>query len=121
MTDTCRITKPGTGSRGAINPTTGQYDSAPAAVTVYEGACRLGRANPTIQQAVAGDASWDVQDSLLHLPLDSTTEGVAAGQTVVYLSSADNPALVGAEFGVLGVVVSTQVTARRCLVRQVVQ
>jgi hypothetical protein len=122
MTDTCRITKPGIGARGAINPTTGQYDSAPAAVTVYEGACRLGRVEiPHVAQAVGGETTWDVQDSVLHLPLDSTTEGVVAGCTVTYLSSELNPALEGRVFGVLGVVAGTNLTARRCLVREVVQ
>lgn len=119
MSDTCRVTKPGTPA-GAINPTSlRRVDPAPA--TVYEGACRLGRIEiPHVAQASAGEATWDVQDSVLHLPLSSATQAVAAGQTVEYLTSAANPALVGRKFGVLSVIAGTNMTARRCLVREVV-
>lgn len=121
MSDTCLITRPGPGTRGPLNPTTGQYDASPADVTVYEGVCRLGRVEiPHVSQAVGGEATWDVQDSVLHLPLSSETEGVGAGQTVEYLSSAVNPALEGRKFGILGVVAGTNLTARRCVVREVV-
>lgn len=121
MVDECRVTTPGTGTRGALNPTTGKYDAAPAAVTVYEGPCRLGRVEiPHMTQAAAGDATWDVQDSVLHLPLTDDTAAVAAGCSVEYLSSDANPALVGRKFGVLAVIGGTHLTARRCLVREVV-
>lgn len=120
MADTCKVTKPGTGSRGALNPTTGQYDAAPAAATVYEGPCRLGRVEiPHMAQAASGDATWDVQDSVLHLPITDTDE-VVAGCTVEYLTSDVNPALEGRRFGVLAVIGGTYLTARRCLVREVV-
>lgn len=121
MVDTCRVTRPGSGSPGPINQTTGQYDSAPAGDVVYEGPCRLGRVEiPHVSAAVGGEASWDVQDSVLHLPLTSDTEAVGANQTVEYLTSTANPALEGRKFGVLGVVGGTNLTARRCLVREVV-
>lgn len=120
MSDTCLITRPGTGTRGPLNPTTGQYDAAPAAVTVYEGPCRLGRIEiPHTSQATSGEATWDVQDSVLHLPIEDT-DSVGAGQTVEYLSSEVNPALEGRSFGILGVVAGTNLTARRCIVREVI-
>lgn len=120
MTDTCRITKPGTGSRGAINPTTGQYDSTPATVTVYEGPCRLGRVDiPTGSAAAGGDASWNTQDSVLHLPLTEDTELVAVDNTVTYLTSAANPRLEGRSFGIVAIVEGTNLTALRCRVREV--
>lgn len=120
MTDTCRITTPGEGTRGSINPTTFQYDAGPADVTVYEGPCRLGRVEiPNVAQAVGGEATWDVQQSVLHLPI-ADTELVAAGATVTYLTSDVNPALEGRVFGVVGIVGGTYLTARRCLVREVV-
>lgn len=120
MTDTCIVTTPGVGTRGPINPTTLKYDAAPADVTVYEGACRLGRIEiPHVTQAVGGEATWGVQDSVLHLPI-ADTEDVAAGQSVEYLSSTANPALVGRKFGIIGVVAGTNLTARRCIVREVV-
>lgn len=120
MTDTCRVTKPVTGTRGALNNTTGKYDAAPDDPTVYEGPCRLGRVEiPHAAQAVGGEATWDVQDSVLHLPLDGT-ELVTADCKVEYLTSDMNPALEGRRFGILGVVGGTNLTARRCLVREVV-
>jgi hypothetical protein len=120
MTDTCRVTAPGVGTRGALNPTTGKYSSAPAGVTVYEGACRLGRVEiPHVSQAAGGEAVWDTADSVLHLPIEGT-ETVAAGCTVSYLTSSANPALEGRSFGVVGVVAGTYMTARRCLVREVI-
>lgn len=120
MTDTCIVTAPGAGARGPINQTSLQYDAAPGDVTVYEGACRLGRIEiPHVTQAVGGEAAWNVQDSVLHLPMEDTDE-VAAGQSVEYLSSAANPALVGRKFGIIGVVSGTNLTARRCIVREVV-
>jgi hypothetical protein len=120
MLDTCRVTKPGTSDRGALNPTTGQYDSTPAVVMVYEGSCRMGRIEiPHAAASTSGEATWQVQDSVLHLPLDGTT-GIAAGQTVTYLTSDANPALEGRSFGIIAVVVGTQLTARRCIVREVV-
>lgn len=118
MTDTCRITTAGAGER-VLDPDTLEYVD-PTPVTVYEGPCRLGRVQiPHVSQATGGEATWDVQDSVLHLPLDDS-EDVAAGQTVTYLTSDANPALEGKSFGVLGVVAGSQLTARRCLVREVV-
>jgi hypothetical protein len=120
MEDSCQITAPGTGARGPLNPTTGKYDASPAVVTVYTGPCRLGRVDiPHVAQAVGGEAAWDVQDSVLHLPIDGS-EDVAAGQTVTYLASDANPALMGKVFGIVGIVGGTHLTARRCLVREVV-
>lgn len=118
MADTCLVTSPGTRS-ASPDPTTLQYVDGPP-VTVYTGACRLGRVDiPNIAQAVGGEATWDVQDSVLHLPLTGT-DSVAEGQTVTYLTSTRNPALVGKVFGIVGVVGGTDLTARRCLVREVV-
>lgn len=117
MLDTCRITRPGVGAR-VLNPITLKY-ADPTPETVYEGMCRLGRVDvPTVAQAAAGEASWDTQDFVLHLPVTGT-DGVAADQTVTYLTSATNPALVGIAFGLMGVLTSSQATARRCRVREV--
>lgn len=117
MLDTCRITKPGTPT-GPIDPTTLRRTD-PTPVTVYEGACRLGRVDvPMVAQAVAGEAAWDTQDFVLHLPMAGTAE-VAANQTVQYLTSVTNPALEGHVFGLMGVLASSQATARRCRVREV--
>lgn len=118
MTDACRVTIPGPGTR-VLDPVTLEYVDPPP-VVVYEGPCRLGRVEiPHVSQAVSGEATWDTQDAVLHLPF-AATETVVAGATVTYLTSSMNPALVGKVFGVVGVVGGTQLTARRCLVREVV-
>lgn len=118
MTDTCQITIPGSGA-GTIDPVTlARIPATP--VTVYEGPCRLGRVQaPTTSQAAAGEATWDTQDSVLHLPIEDS-ELVRPGATVTYLTSERNPALEGHVFGVIGVVDGTDLTARRCRVREVV-
>lgn len=119
MTDTCRITKPGVGA-GTLDPSTGER-IPPAAVTVYEGPCRLGRVEIPISSAAAGgEASWDTQDSVLHLPLGADTLAVAVDHTVTYLTSTANPRLVGRQFGIVAVVEGTDLTALRCRVREVV-
>lgn len=119
MTDTCRITAPGVGL-GTIDPTTlARIPATP--VTVYEGPCRLGRVEIPISSAAAGgEASWDTQDSVLHLPLGDDTEAVAVGNTVTYLTSTANPRLVGRSFGITSIVEGTNLTALRCRVREVV-
>lgn len=118
MTDTCRVTKPGAGA-GNLDPDTGVRTN-PIPVTVYQGPCRLGRVDvPNVQAAAGGEATWETQDSVLHLPAIAAA-GVRPDMTVEYLTAAHNPALVGKQFGVIGVVGSSQATAHRCLVREVV-
>lgn len=121
MTDTCRITAPGTGDQGAINTTTFQYDSAPGDVTIYEGICQFDHPPlPAAAQRVGGgEAAWDLQESILKLPANES-DGVRSGQTVECLTSDDDPDLEGRKFGVVAVPTASQKTARRCRIREVV-
>lgn len=119
MTDTCRITAPGVGE-GTIDPVTLER-VPPAPVTVYQGACRLGRIEiPNAQSAAGGEAAWSTQDMVLHLPLGTATASVAVDNTVTYLTSSANPRLVGRSFGIVAIVEGTDLTALRCRVREVV-
>lgn len=119
MLDSCRITKPGVGPR-VLDPVTGQYVD-PAPVVVYEGRCRLGSAGQLagISDAVAGEAVWDTQSSVLHLPVGGS-EAVAPGHTVTYLTAVFDLSLVGNVYGVTGPHEVSQGTARRLLVKRAV-
>lgn len=96
MRDICRITRPGEGQ--VWNPATLQYEQAPD-VVVYEGKCKLRRAD---LQARAGQAAGQVfieQGSKLHLPMLGSGD-VGKDHEGVMLSSRTDPALVGARFTV---------------------
>jgi hypothetical protein len=105
MTDTCRVTAPGVGTRGALNQTTGKYSSAPAGVTVYEGAVPPGpRGDPHMSRRRPA-ATLSGTCRLGAAPADRGHGDGGAGCTVSYLtSSIANPALEGRSFGVVGVV-----------------
>lgn len=115
MTDTCRITRPGTGEP-VLNPDTGQYDDS-MPVTVYEGKCRIPAINGALTRNGGADQSFEVGEFPLDLPLDgegyTTGESVAPGQTVTYLSAPDNPMLVGMVFGLTAPLLSSQQTRAR--------
>lgn len=120
--DTCRITRPGEGT-GPFNPETGQYDP-PEPITVYEGPCRIPRReNLTGYASTAGEASWQVGEYPLSLPVSGSGyvdgEEVKPGQAVTYLTSADDPELVGNEYGITEVGDQSQATARRFRMKRV--
>lgn len=119
MTDTCRISRPGVGEP-VFNNETGQYDG-PDPVVVYQGACRIPRrmTGNSVGDARAGEASWRVGEYPLALPIDGS-EAVAPGQTVTYLSSEHDPALVGQVFGITEPIRQSQATARRFVMKQTV-
>lgn len=117
MTDTCQITKPGTG-QGPWNPSTGTYDPPPP-VEVYNGKCRL--KTPSVVnpfQADGAGTAWQVEQSVLSLPVDAT--GIESGMTVNYLTAPYNPSLEGRVFGITGPARGSQTTAQRVLVQEVV-
>jgi hypothetical protein len=117
MTDTCRITTPGTGDP-VLNQDTGQYTD-PAPVTVYEGKCRL-RAPAQVNAFTASGAGadWQVEQSVLSLP--ALAPAVESGMTVTYLTAPLNPSLEGHVFGVVGPHRESQATAQRVIVKEIV-
>lgn len=126
MTDTCRITRPGDGQR-TRNEQTGKY-TEPDPVTVYEGPARIpsrtGATAGSAHDAAAGEASWKVSEYPLSIPLDgegyTAGEIVAPGQTVTWLTSAADPALVGRRFGIIAPARQTYAVARRFTMREAV-
>lgn len=125
MTDTCTITRAGTG-KGPWNESTGQYDP-PARVTVYGpsiaphfGKCRL--QIQSITNAASGSSSGDrtvtTQGDVLQLPVSETghivVNDVARMNVVV-----QDPDLVDHEFTVRGRHGKSQATSRRLPVEEV--
>lgn len=103
MRDTCVVTRPGA-DRGEFNPDTGKYDD-PDPVVVYEGKCRIPRLTSVsggVGNAESGDAFWQVGEYPYAVPItDPVTAEIRPGDTVKYLTAADDPALIGLEFGVV--------------------
>lgn len=117
MTDTCRITRPGTGS-GTKNDETGQIEK-PEPVVVYDGPCFIPRRdNMASSTSNAGEATWEVGEYPLSLPI-SGSEEVKVGHTVTYLTSAHDPTLAGNVYGITGVGDQSQATARRFRMKRV--
>lgn len=120
--DTCRITRPGEG-KGPFNSETGQYDP-PEPVVVYEGPCRIPRRENMVGSvSAAGEASWQVGEYPLNLPLVGSGyvagEEVKTGQIVTYLTSPDDPTLVGNVYTISDSADHSQATARRFRMKRV--
>lgn len=106
MTDTCTITRAGSGT---FNETTGVYDTTPS--TVYSGKCRVRpMAIRADHQVDAGDAAVQIWPFVVSLPLTVTT--VDASDTLT-ITASDDPGLVGRVLVVKSVALGSQITARR--------
>jgi hypothetical protein len=126
--DTCRITKPGEPDPDAVmDPDTLQYPE-PTPTTVYEGICKIPRRSAALTSgaaAAAGEASWEVGEYPLDLPIDGTgyQDGagpVKPGMTVTILTAANDPELVNEEFGITEPSRQSTATVRRFRMKQVV-
>lgn len=121
-TDTCRITKPGTGGLGPINEATGQYDTEAAAVVVYEGPCRVqirADVNSNVVEVTVGEKEWAYQTSILALPVITPagaigdTADVRIDHTVTYLTCPADPGMVGRVFQIRALMHKSHMTSRR--------
>lgn len=89
MTDTVRVTRPGTGE--ATHDEWGNIVE-PEAVAVYEGRGKFQHSDPYPSGPDAGESRWVVGVRQLHLPVG--TASVQSGDVAECLSS-QNPRLVG--------------------------
>ena len=120
MTDSCRITRPGTGEP-VRDPETGLVVD-PAPVTVYEGPCRVRAENAEVTEVDAGERQVGVVRWTVGIPVehpDWDTSGIGRGDTVEILTAAFDPGLAGRRFTVSAGFVGSQVTARRLPVEAV--
>jgi hypothetical protein len=109
LTDTCKITAPGTGAR-TFNETTGQYTD-PARVTVYEGPCRIqvkADINSNVVETTAGEREWTYLTAQLQLPVN-TPAGATGDVTAIkvdhvaeILTAPYSAAMVGRVFNIQG-------------------
>lgn len=127
MTDTCEITKPGTGPR-VFNETTGQYTD-PARVPVYNGPCRIqvkADINSNVVETTAGEREWTYLTAQLqlpvHTPADATgsVDDVDVDHVCEMLTAPYSPSLVGALFNIQGTYHKSQAVYLRFRVREVV-
>lgn len=115
MTDTCRITRVGSGEP-VFNPTTG-ISEPPEPTPVYTGPCRVRTLSLADRPAGAGEHDYTVQDFILSMPI--TTADVRVDDVVLVTASRLDPALSGKRFVVGPVARGSQQTARRFLAREV--
>lgn len=129
MVDTCRITKPGVGGRGAMNEATGQYDDEAARVVVYEGPCRIqvkADINSNVVETTAGDREWTYLTAQMQLPVETPTgaTGDVADVDVDHicevLTAPFDATLVGVLLNIQGTYHKTHAVYRRFRVREVI-
>lgn len=105
MVDTCTITRPGVAS---LNETTGVVTRT--STTVYSGACRV-KPDAAPGESQSGEREVVTRRFIVSIPITET--GVDVDDVVTVTASDLDPALVGVELVVGGVVTGSHVTARR--------
>ena len=129
FTDRCRITRPGPGGRGPLNPATGVYDQPGERVTVYEGRCRLqvkADINSNVVETTAGDREWTYLTAQLQLPSEThpddigDVDAVDVDQICDWLEAPFSPSLVGTRFNIQGPYHKSQAVYLRFRVRELV-
>ena len=116
MVDACLITR-GTGTP-VWDETTGTW-SAPGAVTVYSGKCKLQTQNVAVNEADVAGREVGLVLHRLDLPVDGSGQ-VARGDTATMTACRLDASVVGRSFTVEGPHRGSGKTARRLPVRAVV-
>ena len=109
MLDACTITGPG--SAPVWDEATGEW-STPGSATVYQGKCRVQRADGPPAGSQAGSADWSLNHVRVDLPV-ATSTAVREGHVVTITAAAFDPQLVGVVATVVGEHHKTLATARR--------
>lgn len=118
MTDTCTITRAGTGGAGAFDTVTGLY-ATPSRTTIYTGKCRV-----QVKAVVATSANPDAGERLatnqeheLQLPIEGT-DTITVGDVAHLDTAVSDSSLVGRVFTVTARHEKSQATARRLRVTE---
>lgn len=127
-TDTCRITKPGAPTRGAMDPDTLQYPDEAERVLVYQGPCRFQvkvDINSNVVETTAGDREWTYLTDQLQLPVETPpgalgdVADVDVDHVCEALTAPFDSTLVGAKFNIAGPFRKSQTVYRRLRIREV--
>ena len=116
VTDTCTVTRPGSGEP-TLDPDT-QTNTYPSDTTVYEGACRVQVRGGAVASAddFGGRA---VTSSAVEVQVPVGATEFAEQDVVVITSSEDDPALAGNSYLVESVEEKSHATVRRLLCQRV--
>lgn len=127
LTDTCRITAPGSGER-VWDENTGQY-ADPERVVVYEGPARIqvkADINSNVVETTAGEREWTYLTAQLQLPVVTPTGAIGSVDDVdvdhvcEILSAPYSPTLVGSLFNIQGTYHKSHAVYTRFRVREAV-
>jgi len=109
MTETCTITRAGTGTQ-VYDPATDTF-TEPARTTVYSGPCRVKAPTGGDRRVSAGDDVYTLDTYVVSIPVSSTA--IRTDDQVSISAAADDPRLVGMALRVQAVTVGSQISARR--------
>lgn len=112
-TAACTITRPSTD--GTFDPETGT--TTYPETTIYEGECRLRAPSLADRETFSGEHEFTLQDAVLSLPIEAV--GLKTNDLVTVTASAMDPDLIGRQYTLIAVHRGSQITARRCVVREV--
>jgi hypothetical protein len=109
MVDSCRITKPGSGT--VWDEDAGEYVDGPP-ITVYEGRCRIRNAYPAPQSVQAGQVAWGLDIIIISIPIGAAA-GIERGCEWELTASTNDPDSVGMKASIMADHVQTFSTACR--------
>lgn len=111
--DECTITRPS--ADGVFDPATGT--TTYPQTTIYDGECRLRAPSLADRETFSGEHEFTLQDAVLSLPIEAV--GLKTNDTVTVTASELDPDLVDRVYTLIAVHRGSQITARRCVVREV--
>lgn len=111
MTETCTITRAGTGSQvyNAANDTF----TEPSRQTIYTGPCRVKAPTGGDSRVAAGDDVYHLDAYIVSIPVSATV--IRPEDQVAITSAASDPTLAGITLRVRSITSGSQVTARRLM------
>lgn len=109
MTESCTITRAGTGAQ-TYNPVNDTF-SEPARSTIYSGPCRIKAPTGGDRHVNAGEDTYTLDTYIVSIPVSATE--FLPDDHVVVASPATDPTLAGMALRVRAVTAGSQVTARR--------